>query len=151
MVTRHLVKLIAVNEQETPTIGGFVDEFVDHLDLAENDAAVVAQHLVVIARDEDHAVAMPCPAQQFLDDRVLRLRPVDTAAHRPEVDDVADQKSLLGGVFAQEIEESVRLARPRAKVDVGEKDGSDLGHERTIRPARDPEVTAGLRFCCGGY
>jgi hypothetical protein len=45
----------------------------------------------------------------------------DAAAHRPEVDDVADQIGLFGRVFAQEVEQTVGLARPRAEVDVGEK------------------------------
>jgi hypothetical protein len=37
--------------------------------------------------------------------------------------------SLFGRVLAQEIEQPLGLARPRAEVDVGEKNGSDLGHE----------------------
>ena len=147
MMTRHLVELVAMDEQKAPAVRRFMNQLIDHFDIAENDAAILAQHLVVVAGNEHHPVAMPGPAQQFLDDGVLGLRPVDAPAHRPEIDDVADQIGLFSRMFAQEIEESVRLARPRAKVDIREKNGSDLGHDRKIRRPRDPEVTASLSFC----
>ncbi len=121
MVARHLIENVAVNEQETPAVGGFVNQLINHFDLAENDAAVVAQSFVVVAGNKHHPLAMPRPTQQFLDDSVLCRRPVNAAAHRPEVDDVADQISLFSLVFAEEIEQTIRLARPRAEVDVGEK------------------------------
>jgi hypothetical protein len=73
----------------------------------------------VVAGDEHDALAVAGPAQQFLDHRVLRLHPADAAAHRPEVDDVADQVGLLGRVLAQEFDQTIGLARPRAEVDVG--------------------------------
>ena len=146
MVARDLVELVAMNEQEAPAVDRFMHQFVDHLDLAEDNAAVVAQRLVVVAGDEHDSLAVPRPAQQLLDHGILRLSPADAAPHRPEIDDVADQESLFGRVFAQEIEQTLRLARPGAEVDVGEKDGSDLGHGPTIGPAHDRPVTAGLRF-----
>lgn len=117
------------------------------LDIAEDDTAVVAQCFVVVAGNEHHPLAVARPAQQFLHHRVLGLRPADTAAHRPEVDDVANQVSLLSRVFAQEIEKPVGLARPGAKMNIGEKNGSDLGHDRRLRPAHDSPVTSSLSFC----
>lgn len=69
---------------------------------------------------------MASPAQQFLDHGVLCLRPVDAAAHRPEIDDVADQVGLFGRVFAEEIKQTVRLARPR-RGGCRTGNGSDLG------------------------
>ena len=122
MMARHLVEDVAVDQQKTPAVGGFVHQLIDHLDIAENDAAVIAQRLVVIAGDEHHALAVARPAQQLLDHGVLRRRPVDAAAHRPEIDNVADQESLLGRVFAQEVDETLGLARPRAEVNVGKED-----------------------------
>ncbi|MPN10482.1 hypothetical protein SDC9_157777 [bioreactor metagenome] len=146
VMTRHLIELVAVDEQEATAVDRLMDDFVDHLDIAEDDAAILAQRLVVVAGNEHHPLAMPRPAQQLLDHRVLRLRPADAATHRPEVDDVADQVSPFGGMLAEELEKTLRLARPRAEVDVGKKDGSDLGHRTKIRPARDRLVTGGLRF-----
>ena len=119
MVARDLVELVAMNEQEAPAVDRFMHQFVDHLDLAEDNAAVVAQRLVVVAGDEHDSLAVPRPAQQLLDHGILRLSPADAAPHRPEIDDVADQESLFGRVFAQEIEQTLRLARPGAEVDVG--------------------------------
>ena len=141
MMARHLIELVAVDQQEAPAVGSLMDQFVDHLDVAEDGAAVVAQRLVVIARNEHHAFALARPAQQFLDHRILGRRPADAAAHRPEIDDVADQVSLFGRVFAQEIEKTIGLARPRAEVDVGQEQGSDRWHGATIARFREMPVT----------
>ena len=116
MVAGHLIELVAVDQQKTASVGGFMHQFVDHLDVTEDGAAVVAQRLVMIARDEHDALALPRPAQQFLDHCVLRLRPADAAAHRPEIDDVADQEGLFGGMLAQEIEETIGLCYGTAGV-----------------------------------
>ena len=145
-MARHLIEDIAVDEQETPTVGQFVHQFVDHFDVAENDAAIIAQRLVVIAGDEDDALAVTGPAQQLLDDRVLGLRPVDAAAHGPEIDDVADQESLLGGIFTQEIEQLIGLAGSGTEVDVRQENGSNLGHAPTIARPNESLMTAQRRF-----
>jgi hypothetical protein len=79
MVARHLVENVAVNEQEAAAVGRFVNQLLDHFDVAENDAAVVAQRLVVVAGNEHHALAVAGAAQQFLHHGVLRRRPVDAA------------------------------------------------------------------------
>jgi hypothetical protein len=47
---------------------------------------------------------------------------VDAAAHRPEVNDVANQKEIFSLVFAQEVEQTVGLASAGTEVNVGEKD-----------------------------
>ena len=74
------------------------------------------------------SLAMPRPPEQFLHHRVLRRGPYHVAAHGPEIDDVADEEDVVGGVMAQEFKQTVGLARTRAKVDVGEKDRTDRRH-----------------------
>jgi hypothetical protein len=77
MVARHLVENIAVNEQEAPAVGRFRGSASSTTsDVAEGDAAVVAQRLVVVAGNEHHPLAVARPAQQFLHHGVLRGVPV---------------------------------------------------------------------------
>jgi hypothetical protein len=46
---------------------------------------------------------------------------MDAAAHRPEVDDVANQKGLFRRIFTEKIKETLGLAGACAEVNVGEK------------------------------
>ena len=122
MVTRDLVELVAVDEQETATVGEFMHMLAGQFDVAEGGVEIAAQRLVVVAGNQHHALAVAGAAQQLLDDGVLRRRPVDAAAHGPEIDDVADQEDVIGGMFAEELEETFRLARAGAEVDVREEE-----------------------------
>ena len=117
---------VAMNDQEPAAVGGFVDDAVDHLDAAEMHSDVVAQELVVIARNIDDARSLAALAQQFLDDVVVLLRPVPAAPQPPAVDDVADEVDRLGVVTAQEIEEQPRLTALATEVDVGEEEGAEM-------------------------
>ena len=141
-MARNLVELVAVNEQEAPAVGRLVDDLVHHLDIAENNTAIVAQRLIVVAGNEYNPVAVPGSAQQLLHHRILGRRPTDAATHRPEVNNVANQIGLLGRVFAQEVDKPVCLARPGAKMNIGEKNRSDLRHDRRLRPPHDLPVTS---------
>ena len=86
---------------------------------------IVAQQLVVIARDIGDLRALARLAQDLLDHVVVALRPVPGLAQAPAVDDVADQiQAIRLGVF-QEFEEKLGLAAARAKMDVGEPDGAE--------------------------
>ena len=80
-----------------------------HHHAAEMRSEIVAQELVVIARDVDEAGSLAGLAQQLLNDVVVGLRPVPAGAQLPSVDDVADQIDGVGIVVTQEIEQ---LARP---------------------------------------
>ena len=136
VMARHLIELVAMEHQVAPSVGGGMDEFADHLDVAERGVDIFAQSLVMVARNQHHLIAVTRPAQHLLHQGVLQRRPVDGPVHRPEIDDVADQKQLLRLVLAQEVQQSFRLTAARAEVDVGEKNGAVFRHgsrERSLR------------------
>jgi len=147
MMARDLVEFVTMQQQEASPVGQRMHVFAADLDVAEGDVEIIAQRFVVVTGNEHHPLAMPRPTQDLLDHSVLRRRPCDAAAHRPEIDDIADQEKVLGTIGAQEIEEPVGLARPRTEVDVGEKNGADLCHADMLRRARYAPVSLPLRFC----
>ncbi len=100
-------------------VGRRVHRLVLDLDAAEVLAAVLADALVVIARNEDDARALAHLAQQLLQHVVVRLGPDGAAADAPEVDDVADQIDRVGLGLLEEIEQQLGLRGARPEVDVG--------------------------------
>ena len=102
-------------------------------------AVIVAQELVVIARQIDDAGALARLAQQLLHHVVVRLRPVPAATQLPAVDDVADQIDRFGVVVAEEVEQALGLAAARAEMNVGNKERTERhravlrGHELSSR------------------
>ena len=75
-----------------------------NLEIAEAAAAELAQLFVMIAGHVDDTRAMLGLAEDGAQHVVVDLRPVETAAHAPEVDDVPDQEQLLHLYVAQKIE-----------------------------------------------
>ena len=127
-MARHFVELVAVDEQEPPSVGRLVHVLGVQRDVAESSPDVFTQRLVVVAGNEDHSLAVARPPQDLLHDRILRCAPVDAAAHRPEIDDVAHEVEILRRIFAQEIDQALSLAGAGPEVDVREKDGTNGRH-----------------------
>ena len=123
-----LVELVAVQEQEAAPVGQRVNVLADDADVTKGDAEVVAQGFIVIARDENDPLAVPRAPQDLLHKGVLGLGPYDVAAHRPEVDDIADEEDVLRRVAAHEAKQTIGLARPGTEVNVGEEDRADFLH-----------------------
>jgi len=124
MVASHLVELIAVDQQIAASVRGDVHVVALDADVAERSADVLARRLVVVARDEYHVRILARAAQDLLHQGVLRARPVHAApAHRPEIDDVAEQKQVLGLVGLEKFEQALGLAGARPQVHVGDEDG----------------------------
>jgi hypothetical protein len=131
----HLIELVTMQEQEVTAVGGDVNMLVAHEDLAERDPVVLAQRFVVIARNQHDMLAVACATQNLLHDRILRRRPVDAPAHRPEVDDVADQVEILCLVPTEELQQTLGLTAAGAKMDVGNENRADLHRRRPGVPA----------------
>ena len=89
----------------------------------DRDMAVVAakasEEFVVVAGDVNDARAFARFAQEFLDDVVVLLRPIDSAPHLPDIDQVADDVERFEIVIAQEFEERSGIAAARPQVHVG--------------------------------
>lgn len=99
VVARDLVELVAVHQQVAASVASGVDMFGYDHHVAERGADVFAHRLVVVARNEEHLFAVTGAAQQFLHEGVLLGRPVDpAAAHRPQIDDIAQQKQVFGRI-----------------------------------------------------
>ncbi|MNW08290.1 hypothetical protein D3C71_2050510 [compost metagenome] len=80
----------------------------------------------MVAGDVIDLHALARPAQDLLHHVVVRLRPVPRLAQTPAVHDVADEIEVVGLVVLQEIEKILRLASPRAQMDVGDPDAAVL-------------------------
>ncbi|MPN18071.1 hypothetical protein SDC9_165429 [bioreactor metagenome] len=126
MMAGDLVVFVAMHQQEAASVGGLVDVVVFHPDVAEGGAAVFAQGLVMVAGHKDHLRALARTPKHFLNHRVLGAGPVNAAAHRPEVDDVAHQEQILRFMVTKKIQQPLRLATAGAQVDIGQKDRANL-------------------------
>ena len=85
---------------------------------AEGQAEELTGEFIVVARNEHHPRAAPNLTQQFLDDVVMRLRPVPAGAEPPAIDDVADEVDGVGLDMAQHIQDKMGLATARAQVQI---------------------------------
>ena len=128
------VELVAVQDQQATAIGGLVNRLAQDLDVAEHHAVVVAEQVVVIARDVDDARAVLGLAEDRADDVVVGLRPEERLAQAPHVDDVADEVERFGLDRAQEVQQVSGAAAAEAQVDVRDEHGpkpvSRLGWHR---------------------
>src|SRR5262249_24913606 len=101
----HDIEFVAVQYAIAPAFGAGVHGVAADFDAAEAQANVVAQTLVVIARNQHQANALAHLAQEFLHDVVVSLRPVRPAPHFPEIDDIADEINDLRLVVLEKFEQ----------------------------------------------
>ncbi len=89
------------------------------------DSAKAANEFIVIAGDVDDLCSLARGAQDFLDDVVVLLRPIDSAAELPDIDQIAHDVERADIVPAQEIEEGRGLAVARAEMQIGDPRGAE--------------------------
>ena len=74
-----------------------------------------ARHqLVMVTGDINYASSFPGLAQDFLDDVVVLLRPINSTAQRPDIDQIADDVERVEVIFAKEIEQRCSIAAARS-------------------------------------
>lgn len=73
----------------------------------------------MIADDVDDFGALPAFAQKLLNDIVVFLRPVDTTAQGPDINEIADKVKGVELHILKKIQEDARLASTSAKVNIG--------------------------------
>ena len=120
-MANHDIEHIAMNDEIGRAIRSHMDRILDHFDAAEMRAVIVAQELVMVARNIDHAGALARLAQELLHDVIMGLWPIPARFQLPAIDDVANQINGVGIVIAQKVEELIRLAAFRAKMDIGQE------------------------------
>ncbi len=127
------IELIAVRDQQPQALRRHMQRLALQAQPAELRATELAQFGVVIARDADHLHALAHPFVEQPQHAPVIHRPVQAAARRPQVDDVADQVEPVGLHGLEEIEQQVGAAVGGAEMDVGEKDAADVSLEAGIR------------------
>ena len=123
-IEHHPVERIAVHDHQSAAVGGGVDDLVRDLDPAEMHAGIAAQHLVMVARDQDDARAPVRHLQDAAHHLVMRVGPVPALFQPPAVDDIADQIERLALHPRQEIDQQFGVAARRAEMDVGNIEGA---------------------------
>ena len=103
-----------------------MDRPVDELDLAEIGAEILAQELVMIARQHHHAGAALGLLHQQLDELVVDRRPVPGAGEAPAIDDVAHEVDRIRLVVLEEIDQLRDARRPHAEMHVAEEERADV-------------------------
>src|SRR5262249_26091593 len=95
------VEFVAMNDEVALAVGRGVNCLPLDLDPAKRQAEELTGEFIMVAGDEHHPRAAPNLTQQFLDDVIMRLRPVPTGAEPPAIDDVADEVDGVGLDMAQ--------------------------------------------------
>ena len=88
------------------------------LDPAKAHPGIVAQHFVVIARDEHHPGAAMRHFKNTAQDFIMRIGPIPAPPQPPAVNDVANQEQRIAFDRAQEIDQHRRIATARAEVNI---------------------------------
>ena len=121
------VELVAVEHQQAAPVRRFVHGVAADRDAAEIEPAELAEHLVVVAGDEDHPRAAAGTLQQPPDDVVVRRRPEEAPPQSPPVDDVADQIHRVAVDMVEEVDQHLRVAAAGAEMDVADPDRAVAG------------------------
>src|SRR6478672_9783465 len=112
------VELVTVNDEIALAVSRSMNRPSLDLDAAKGQAEELAGEFIVVAGNEHHPRAATNLAQQFLDDVVVRLRPVPARTEPPAVNDVAHQVNGVGLDMTKHIQNKMGLAAARAQVQI---------------------------------
>jgi len=121
-IKHDAVELVAVQHQQAAAVRGLVHHLARNRDVAEGEAGIIAQHLVVVARHVDDMRAVLGHLENTTHDIVMPGRPVPALAQPPGVDDVADQIERLALDRLQKVHQQLGIAAGCAEVDVRDPD-----------------------------
>src|SRR5262249_30450860 len=118
----HAIEVVAVEDQQQPSVGRSMHRFARDHDVAELQIAEAAEVLVVVARDQRHDRPGVRLRQHRTDDVAVQLRPVRLVPKAPEVDDVADEIEVVAVMVLEKRQERLGVALPSAQVNVADPD-----------------------------
>src|SRR5439155_22447621 len=92
----------------------------------------VGYELIVISRNVNYASALTGFTQYFLDDVVMLLRPINSAAKRPDIDEISHYVERLKIILTEKIEQCCGIAAARAQMHVGDPAGAVMPRYRQL-------------------
>jgi hypothetical protein len=114
---------VAVEDEESPAVGGVV-----HIIFTDSDVAVAAEDicdkLVVVSGYVNDLRAFSGAAEEFLQNIVETLAPMDAAAQRPKINEVPDNVKFVAAESLEEFQQPLGIAGRGAHVQVADPDGS---------------------------
>ncbi len=118
MRQHHRVELVAMQHHQAPPVGRVVERRAANFHAAEIEAGELAEHLIVISGDVDHARTATGAFHDPPDDIAMFGRPVEFFLQSPPVDDVADQVDRLAIGVVEEIDQQFGIAALGAQMDI---------------------------------
>jgi hypothetical protein len=126
------VELVAVKKQQPPAVGGSVDVVQMNGKIAEPDAVVIPEDLIVVAGNVNDPGAVLCLAEYGANDVIVTLGPVEPVTHIPYVDDVSDEEKIVATAVAEKVEKESSLAALEAEMDIRDENAAKPhGAQRT--------------------
>jgi hypothetical protein len=98
----------------------------------------------VIPRNVNDSCALAAGAENFLDDVVVGLWPVNASPKLPYVDEIPDDVEFFEFVFAEELEQGIGLAPFRTEMNIGDPTGAEALHGDSLAPRPGERQTSGL-------
>jgi len=96
----HIVEQIAMYNPQAFAIGRLMDIILPDRDLTQIIAKIMTGSFIMSARDIDHAGAVTRFSQQFLNDVIMFLWPVEALFQLPAVNNITNQiEGFTSGVF----------------------------------------------------
>lgn len=108
---------MSVNDQDTLPARSYVDGVFPDVDVSIS-AQETGHKFVVISGDINYTGPLAGLAQDFLDDVVVLLWPINSAAQGPDVDEVSYHIKRLEIILPQKIQQRRCIAAARAQVSI---------------------------------
>ena len=149
------IEPVPVENQKTSSVRCFVNGFFQNLNVPKGGKGVVEEkietfsHGIVIAFEIDHPGSAAGFPENFLDDRIMVFRPIPGSLHRPEVNNIADQKKSLRFGVPEKMEQSVGLATPCSEMDVRNPDCPVFQGRLLMRRSRSMRKVEMVFAACG--
>jgi hypothetical protein len=118
---------VAVNDEHAASVSEAMDGMLLNLDVAIS-AVEFPEQVVVVSRDINDPRALARFSKNLLDDVIVLLGPVNSAAKLPGVNEIADDVKCGNFVVPQEFEERRCIAAARPEVDIRNPRGPKIAN-----------------------
>lgn len=139
-----------MRDQQALAVRRFVDGFLRERDAAKAETGIIAQHLVMIANNENDACSLMRDFQDAADDFIMAIRPIPALFEPPAIDNVAHQIQRFALDRMEKIKQQVGVTAFGAEMDVRDPDGAifALGPETSRFGVVDPSQAVQSPLLC---